>query len=467
VAIRHYAAKPADVSQQRVTIAGAGLAGSLLAILLARRGIAVRVLERRADPRTHQLSAGRSINLALADRGIHALKIAGMYEAVAPLLTPMPGRMLHDVNGQTQFVPYGQQAHEVIYSVSRPDLNAALLNHAEQLPQVELQFEQTCTAVDFASDQLSLLHNGHTRTESFTQLIAADGTQSIVRRALLDDRNAHSSEDLLPHGYKELTLPGKNGQPQLRANALHLWPRGGFMLIALPNLDGSFTVTLFLAFDSHDSTQPSFSMLRDATSIERFFHQHFADVLALIPDLAEQFAAHPVGKMTTVRSDLWTNGHNALLIGDAAHAIVPFHGQGMNCAFEDCVELDALLQQYEFGHACQRFQQQRLPNANAIADMALENYIEMRDTVRDPKFLLQKQLSFELERRQPDRFIPRYSMVMFHHEISYAVAYQRGRLQTGILDELTRNVAHIDQINMQQAEAAVRAALPALTLPSV
>jgi kynurenine 3-monooxygenase len=448
-----------------VTIIGAGLAGSLMAILLARRGVAVRVLERRPDLRNRQLPAGRSINLALADRGIHALKVAGVYDAVAPLLIPMPGRVLHDLNGATQFVPYGQRPHEVIYSISRPGLNEVLLGCAERLRSLELRFDQECMAADLASSKLKITSHDetHGHTEAFTRLIAADGYQSVVRHAFLEAHGANASTEFLPHGYKELTLPATNGSHRLHRNALHIWPRGGFMLIALPNLDGSFTVTLFLPFESSDIGQPSFAMLTDAAGIETFFKQYFPDALALMPGLAEEFLVHPTGKMATVRSNSWTNGRNAVLIGDAAHAIVPFHGQGMNCAFEDCVELDALLQQHDFGTACELFQQQRLPNANAIADMALENYLEMRDTVRSPKFLLQKELSFELERRFPDRFIPRYSMVMFHHDIPYATAYERGRIQARLLDELTQRATSLSEVDLQQAVTRVRTDLSPLT----
>lgn len=437
-----------------ITIVGAGLAGSLMAILLARRGHPVRLLERRPDLRTHALSAGRSINLALADRGIHALQAAGIQSAIEPLLMRMSGRCLHDPDGRQSFVPYGQRAHEVIYSISRPGLNQALLNHAEQLPGVELEFAVECLQVDCAQRRLHLQDEttGRQRWQDFEQLIAADGYSSVVRHALLDATQGSSSTEVLAHGYKELILPaGPDGRHQLDAQALHIWPRGEFMLIALPNIDGSFTVTLFLPFTPSAACPESFALLQDASAIQRFFQQHFADVCALMPDLAAQFMAHPIGKMGTVRSSRWTDAVSTVLIGDAAHAIVPFHGQGMNCAFEDCLELDGLLQHHSFGDACRQFEQQRQPNANAIADMALENYLEMRDAVRHPRFLLQKQLSFELERRFPQRFIPRYSMVMFHHDIPYAVAYQRGAIQAQLLDELTRDATTLAQVDMQLA----------------
>ncbi|MGC3982531.1 MAG: NAD(P)/FAD-dependent oxidoreductase [Steroidobacteraceae bacterium] len=450
--------------QRTVTVLGAGLAGCLMTILLARRGVKVRLLERRPDLRKHRLSAGRSINLALADRGIHALKSAGVYAEVEPLLITMPGRCLHDLNGGTQFVRYGQREHEVIYSVSRPGLNAVLLNHAEQLPGVELQFGVECISLDFSQQRLTVRDHDSSRssTVNFERLIAADGVNSIARQTLLKTAQGNATTEMLTHGYKELTLPADtNGQHQMERQALHIWPRGGFMLIALPNLDGSFTVTLFLPFDSSPENPHSFASLHDAIGIERFFQQYFADALALMPNLAREFLEHPTGKMNTVRSSRWANA-NAALIGDAAHAIVPFHGQGMNCAFEDCLELDMLLQQHPFSIAGEKFERSRKPNANAIADMALENYIEMRDTVRHPKFLLQKQLAFELERRFPQRFVPRYSMVMFHHEIPYAQAYERGRIQVQILDSLSRDHTELGQIDWQAAATLVETQLAPL-----
>jgi kynurenine 3-monooxygenase len=454
-------------SQQAVTIIGAGLAGSLMAILLGKRGIPVRLLERRPDLRKQQLSAGRSINLALADRGIHALKQAGVYAAVEPLLVAMPGRCVHDLQGHTQFVRYGQREHEVIYSISRPGLNQVLLDHAEQLPDVQLQFSTECHSVDFRHHRLQLqdADTQQTRIEGYATLIAADGSNSIVRQALISSTAAQSGSEMLPHGYKELTLPaGAFDQHQLEQHALHIWPRGGFMLIALPNLDGSFTVTLFLPFENPAQPGECFSGLHDLHSIQTFFQQHFPDALALMPNLAREFLAHPTGKMFTVRSSRWTDGNSTALIGDAAHAIVPFHGQGMNCAFEDCIELDALMQQQPVASAFAQFENQRKPNANAIADMALENYLEMRDTVRHPKFLLQKELSFELERRFPDRFIPRYSMVMFHHEIPYALAIQRGRIQARLLDELTLNAEKIDDVDLPLAASRIQAELEILAI---
>ena len=448
-----------------ITILGAGLAGSLMTILLARRGIPVKLIERRPDLRTHALEAGRSINLALADRGLHALKLAGLESAIQPLLIPMTGRMLHDTNGNTQLVRYGQQPHEVIYSVSRNALTQLLLLHAGQHAHVTMQFEIECVDVNLAQQQLLFGQFNNTSLEPYQHLIAADGYHSVIRKEILSATQSLATDDLLPHGYKELTIPADTtGKHQMHVNALHIWPRGGFMLIALPNIDGSFTVTLFLPLESDDSSLPSFTSLKDIAAINSFFEVNFPDALQLMPNVAEQFLRHPTGKMHTIRTPRWTDGSNAILIGDAAHAIVPFHGQGMNCAFEDCIALDQLMTHANFTEAIHSFERQRKPDADAIANMALENYVEMRDTVRQPKFQLQKELSFELERRFPGRFIPRYSMVMFHHSIPYSVAYERGKIQAQILDELTMNVTTMLDVNMKLAEEKIRNALSKLTI---
>ncbi len=448
-------------SNPAVTLIGAGLAGALMAILLARRQVPVLLLERRSDPRRDDTDDGRSINLALADRGIAALKAAGVFAAVDPLLIAMPGRMLHDTTGATQFAPYGQNADESIYSVSRSGLNRALLNELEQLPGVVIGFQQECLAADFDHRVLRMRDAGSGKTYRvpLERVIAADGAGSPVRRSLASSLSVAVTEELLPHGYKELTLPADaRGNHQFEAHALHIWPRGNFMLIALPNIDGTFTVTLFLPLQG----KQSFAKLSDVRSISAFFENHFPDALDLMPDLAEEFAAHPVGRMGTVRSPSWTGDERVVLIGDAAHAIVPFHGQGMNCAFEDCVVLDDLLGRLPWGQACAEFELQRRPDTDAIADMAIENYREMRDTVREPKFLLEKALSLELERRFPGRFIPRYSMVMFHHEIPYRVAQERGRLQSGILQQLTRDVEALANVDFALASALVDERLPPL-----
>ena len=436
-----------------INLIGAGLAGSLMAILLARRGVRVTVLERRADLRKNGSDAGRSINLALADRGIHALASAGLMKEITPLLMQMPGRMLHDLNGATTFLRYGQAPHETNYSISRRDLNRVLLDYAERSGRIEVRFNQSCVAADFTQRRLNMRDEQAAMlyTLPFDYVVATDGSNSAVRRSLVEAFDAVCVEDVLPHGYKELTLPAASGKHRLEPKALHIWPRGDFMMIGLPNVDGTFTLTLFLAFGGPNS----FAQLRDRVVVERFLSTQFADLVALAPELVDQFFTHPTGKMSTVRCERWTDGERCVLMGDAAHAIVPFHGQGMNCAFEDCMEFDALLDRYDWPQACIEFARRRKPNADAIAEMAIENYVEMRDTVRDPKFQLQKELSFELERRFPKRFIPRYSMVMFHHEIPYAVAYERGAIQAAILNELTRDAESLRDVSFVRARELV------------
>ena len=445
------------MSKARVTLVGAGLAGSLLAVFLARRGFQVEVYERLPDMRRHAIPAGRSINLALAHRGIRALEVVGLYAEVQKLLIPMRGRMLHDLAGKTNLTPYGRTATEVIHSISRPGLNMLLMDAAEKAG-ARIHFGQRCDDMDFDSGRVDFVDEaGRRETVQAETLIATDGGGSAVRQALTKRRGVEVREDILPHAYKELTIPaGPGGKHRMEKEALHIWPRGGYMLIALPNLDGSFTVTLFLAREG----TPSFAALEQPEALQSFFAAQFPDALALIPDLAQEFYAHPTGLMGTVHSASWHAGGRALLLGDAAHAIVPFHGQGMNCALEDCLALDGCLERHgaDWGKVFAEFESLRRPDAEAIAAMALENYVEMRDAVRDPKFQLQKQLGFLLEERHPGVFVPRYSMVMFHH-LPYSRARQRGSLQQRILDELTAKAATLDAVDLVRADALVQAEL--------
>jgi kynurenine 3-monooxygenase len=434
-----------------VNILGAGLCGSLLSIMLAKRRIAATVYERQGDPRSRRAATGRSINLAMSARGIRALKQAGVFAAVEPLMLPMRGRMIHRESGGTELQPYGLRAQELIYSVSRAELNRILVAAAEERFGVDLRFDQGGRYAPAASVMtLSNATNSMTYEVSGRPLIAADGAGSAVRRAFGPDSYICPAESLLPHGYKELAVPcGTGGRFQLEAGALHVWPRGGFMLIALPNPGGDFTLTLFLPNEG----PASFAELDSPARVDTFFRKHFADVLPLIPDLTELFEKNPVGVLGTVRCRHWHVGGDLLLIGDAAHAVVPFHGQGMNLAFEDCVVLDEILADAgdDWHVVFEAFEKRQRVNANAIADMALENYIEMRDTVRDPKFLLRKALAFELERRLPGQFIPRYSMVMFHDEIPYSEAHRRGAVQQAILEELTADIDNLSDIDLDQA----------------
>jgi len=442
-------------AQKRIAIIGGGPAGSLLAILLARRGLAPLVIERGRRFSYSAPRGGRSINLALASRGIAALRRAGVEAEVARLLIPMRGRMVHDLDGAQRFLPYGQRETEEIYSVSRATLNTLLYELAAQRHGVDYRFGEQCVGVDADGTPLVDAGGGPRRLEADI-VLAADGAGSEVRRALVARGAITAREELLDHGYKELTLGARGGEFALSPNALHIWPRGGFMLIGLPNPDRTFTATLFLPHRG----EPSFASV--ATKQARaFFEREFADAVPLISALERDYTEHPVGLLGTVHCRPWSFANRVLLVGDAAHAIVPFHGQGMNAAFEDCVALDELIGRhqtergYDWPAIFAAFEAERAPNARAIAEMALENYREMRDDVRDPKFQLRADLSFELERRFPGRFIPRYSMVMFHPEISYAEAQRRGALQAQILRELSDSVESLPQVDFARAATLV------------
>ena len=419
---------------QPVSIVGAGLAGPLLAILLARRGFEVTLYERRPDPRQRAPQAGRSINLALAARGMRALERAGILERVRPLMLPMRGRMVHESDREPTLLPYGQRAAELIYSVGRGALNRLLVEEAARHAAVSLRFEHTCLGVRGPQHALEVVDAAGRHVETSSgPVIASDGAGSAVRLALAGCALMTWREAPLDHDYKELYLPPRDGDFALAPQALHVWPRHGFMLIALPNTDRSFTATLFLA----RSGAPSFAALDTRAAVERFFAEQFPDAAALLPDVAAQFAAHPQGRLGTVQCAPWHVGGEFLLLGDAAHAIVPFHGQGMNAAFEDCLLLDELSERHtRWAELFAAFEQQRRPDTQAIARMAIENYAEMRAGVLEARFLRQQLWARELERLYPGRFVPRYAMVMFHPEIPYAEAERRGAVQQQILDAL-------------------------------
>jgi len=446
-----------------VRIIGAGPTGALLAILLQRRGHAVELYESRPDPRGRPPESGRSINLALADRGIHALQLAGVFRDLEEALLPMRGRLIHDADGGTSLQPYGRRPNELIYSISRHRLNQTLLEVAARQPGVTVHFEHRFESAEFDEGTAlirDLRHDSLIRVPMHP-LLATDGAGSGIRRCMSSAHVIDAHETDLEHGYKELSIPADAaGRHRMAPDALHIWPRGNFMLIALPNEDGSFTATLFLA--KHGEV--SFESLTETAAIDRFLSQNFPDARDLMPDRIAEFNDHPVGFLGTVSASPWHYRGMTALIGDSAHAIVPFHGQGMNCCFEDCVEFDAcILEHASWESVFAEFGALRKPNTDAIAVMALDNYLEMRERVANPKFRLQQALSLELERRFPERFIPRYSMVMFHHEIPYQTALRRGTVQAELLAELTAGSAStLSDIDFGRAEREIRARLTPL-----
>jgi kynurenine 3-monooxygenase len=464
--------------KNEITIVGAGLVGALLATLLAQRGFGVRVFERRSDPRVAGYVGGRSINLALAERGLHGLRLAGMTDTVMQLAVMMRGRMVHHRDGHTELLRYGRDDSEVIWSVSRGRLNTALIEAAEQAG-AQFEFDCRLTGAAFGDDVALRFENdaGSIREHRAAFVIGADGAGSALRAAMNAKKPLGERIEPLGHGYKELEIPAlpdfpaatippaaaaalARGEPfAIEPNALHIWPRGNYMCIALPNAEGSFTVTLFMPNEG----DPSFATVDSPAAARALFERDFADALPLIPDLEKDFAANPVGMLATLYLDRWHLDDRALLIGDAAHAIVPFHGQGMNCGFEDAVELAELFaaKPGDIAAIFVEFERRRRPNAEAIAAMALENYVEMRDSVADPAFLLRRDLARVLAERNPDRFVPRYSMVTFTR-MPYAKAFARGAAQDRLLRELTAGRQHIGDIDLAAADAKVREQLEPL-----
>ncbi len=419
--------------QQNILIIGAGLCGSLLALRLGQRGYNVTVYEKRPDLRKVDISAGRSINLAFSDRGNKGMKLVGIEDKVKALCIPMNGRMLHDKAGNTMLSNYSGREHEYINSISRGGLNALLLDEAERHSNVTIHFNKTCKRVDF--EKTTAYFYDHDTESEFVEdadtIIATDGAGSALRRSYYLERKFlfSFSQDYLTHGYKELTiLPTDTGDYKTYKNALHIWPRGEFMLIALPNLDGSFTVTLFLSYDDGEF---NFNNLTTPERVTEFFEKEFPDALALMPNLTEDFFDNPTAPLGTVKCSPWHYKGNTLLMGDSAHAIVPFYGQGMNASFEDVVEFDAVLDDNlgSWEATFEAYEKRRKKDTDAIADLAIDNFHEMKDHVANPIFQEKRKIEMALEHTFPEAYSSKYSLVTFNEHIGYREAMLRGRAQ--------------------------------------
>lgn len=442
-------------SSERITLIGAGLNGPLLAILLMQRGFAVEIYERRPDMRSVRMSAGRSINLALSTRGIHALQLAGLWERMRSIIIPMKGRMMHSSAGELTFQPYGKNDTEVINSISRAELNIALMDAAEQRGTT-IHFNQRCTGYDLRSGTIHV-RNEDTGAETNRETdiaIGCDGSASAIRNEMLKLSRFNFSQQYLDYGYKELTIPaGSSGQHLLEAHALHIWPRGNYMLIALPNIDGTFACILFLPFEGAES----FASLTTATQVIQFFEARFPDAVPLMPQLADNYFKNPTGAMVTIKCSPWHVEGRALLLGDAAHAIVPFFGQGLNCGFEDCTCLVELLDRRgrDWPRVFAEFERERKINTDAIAEMATENFTEMRDRVADSRFLVRKKVELALEAKYPQLFVPKYAMVTFHR-IPYSVALARGAVQDRMLADLCESIDRVEDLDWDKADRLIR-----------
>jgi len=417
---------------QDIIILGGGLVGSLLSIYLAKEGFQVKVYEKRPDPRIADLDAGRSINLALSHRGIKALREVGLEEAVKPELIPMMGRIMHDTKGKTNYQPYGKKG-QFINSVSRNRLNTVLVKEAIK-EGVEFFFEHTCERVDTRINQAFIknLKKDELLNLTASLIVGADGAFSSMRRSFQFVPGFNFSQDYLDHGYLELNIPPTdNGEFALEKNGLHIWPRGHFMFIALPNPDKSFTCTLFFPLKG----DLSFESLDSQDKVKNFFETYFPDIIPIIPNIIEEFTKNPVSSLITIKSDPWAVNH-CLLIGDASHAIVPFYGQGMNSGFEDCYELMRLARTMDFDwdKVLPQYSEYRKKDADAISNLALKNFIEMRDKVADRSFLKRKKVEAAIHDLFPNLWVPQYAMVTFS-DYSYSDAEYIGKLQDQVMRE--------------------------------
>jgi kynurenine 3-monooxygenase len=423
--------------QKKVSIVGAGLVGSLLSIYMAKRGYKVSVFERRPDMRTSGISAGKSINLALSDRGWKGLEGVGIADEIRSIAIPMYGRFIHHRDGSTAFQPYGKN-EQAIYSVSRGGINVKLMDLAAQQDNVELLFNERCTNIDRKTNT-AYFENEQTQKITPVQsdlIFGSDGAFSASRLSMqLGSDRFEYTQHYIEAGYKELTIPaGPNQSFRMEKNALHIWPRGSFMMIALPNSDGSFTCTLFIPFEG----LKSFNALQTKEAVKRFFEEEFSDAEPLMPTLLDDFFANPASSLVTVKCWPWTFDGRIALIGDAAHAIVPFYGQGMNCGFEDCVVLNGLIDKHKenWSAVFEDYQNLRKPDGDAIADLAIANFAEMRDKTGNPRFLLQKKIEARFSDKYPDKWTPLYSMVTYSPQIRYSTALKEGLRQEMIMKQI-------------------------------
>ena len=424
------------MSTTKFVLIGSGLAGGLLAAYLGRRGYDVDLYERRADPREGNMVGGRSINLALSTRGIQALEQIGIADEVLKHAIPMRGRMIHPARAGDRiiFAPYDIDPNKHINSIGRAALNTTVIEAAQRYPNVRVHFNHKCIGVDIDSATARLFNTSTNQplSASADSIIGVDGAFSAVRQSMqLKIDNFQYDESYLAHGYKELTIPpGPNGSWQMEKNALHIWPRKSFMMIALPNPDGSFTCTLFWEFEG----PRSFATTKTDDDIRRFFEEEFPDAVPLMPNLLDDFRNNPTGSLVTIRCAPWFYKDRVALVGDAAHAVVPFYGQGMNAAFEDCVVLDECLEKFPHDRhrAFAEYFERRKVNADALADLALENFIEMRDKTASRAFRAKKKLDHFLEAALPGIYLPLYTMVTFTR-IPYAEAARRAQLQDRII----------------------------------
>ena len=442
--------------KDKILVIGAGLCGSLLALRLAQRGFKIEVYESRSDLRNSDISAGRSINLALSDRGLKALRLCGMEEKAREICIPMYGRLIHDKDGNTFSSNYSGRENEYINSISRGDLNAILLDEVEKHENVNIHFNKKCENIDIENNIANF--EDYKTKQNFSikadVIFGGDGAGSSLRKSYLSERKFlfSYSQNYLNHGYKELEIPAdKSGNHQISKGHLHIWPRGDFMLIALPNLDGSFTVTLFLSYDEGEF---NFENLTSEKKITEFFEKEFPDALALIPNIKDEFINNPTGPLGTIKCSPWSYENKTLLIGDSSHAIVPFYGQGMNASFEDVYVLDEILNKDlgDWKSVFNEYQTKRKKDTDAIADLAIDNFHEMKKHVSNPLFKEKRVIEMDLEKTFPTEYSSKYSLVTFNENIGYNEAMKRGRAQDKALLNLIADDEVYTDSNMTKAE---------------